>query len=135
MTEEIVRNHRKRLPEIIALSDAIKQLYDTRHSVSFAGSGAKYQTDGRSVIEKALEKIDSQRDRMANQIVQYFTEKEEIDAWLKTIPDPIMKTIVISHLMNGNTWDETGRIIYGRRGLADSTRVYYRRHKSEIFEE
>lgn len=134
MREEAVKYHAARLPELVAMADQIRQMYDTRHSIATVGISTKAQPGTLSPVEKALHAIDAQRDHLAEQMAQYFREEEEITQWLEALPDPIMKTIIRAHFLTGKSWAETALIVYGRGSSADSVRVYYRRHKAEIYE-
>lgn len=133
MLEEIVKNHRMKEKDLIAIADGIEKLYDTRHSLSY--SGVKLQP-GKSTVERAIEKIDNQREYLADQMENYFKEDEEIEKWLaESVKNQVMKTIIRARFLNGKSWKETSRIIYGRYAHEDQARDYYRRHKHEIYEQ
>ena len=128
MKEITVTNHRDKLPELIALSDQIRQASELQRSFSeLKESGGGYAA---AMAEAELIK---QREHLAEQIEQYFTEEKEIDIGLSDITDPIIKTIIRARYLNGESWENTAAIVYGPGSSADSVRVYYRRHKGKIY--
>lgn len=134
MREETVKQHAARLPELVAMADQIRQMYDTRRAIVSAGGGAKPQPGMVSPIEKALQEIDAQRERLADAMAAYFREEKKITEWLETLPDPIIKTIIRARFLTGKSWAETAAIVYGRGSSADSVRIYYNRHKAFVYE-
>lgn len=129
MKESAVVHHRDKLPELMALSDQIRQANELHRSFSeLKESGGGYAA---AMAEAELIK---QREHLAAQIERYFTEEKEIEEWLLSITDPIMKTIIRARYLNGESWESTAAIVYGPGSSADSVRVYYRRHKGKVYQ-
>ena len=130
MKESTVTNHRGRLPELMALSDQIRKAFEMYKNFSeLKGSG------GGHAAAMAEAELIKQRETLAAQIEQYFTEEKEIETWLcDAVTDPIMRTIIRARYLNGESWAGTAAIVYGTGSSEDSVRIYYGRHKGKIYQ-
>lgn len=134
MREETIKKHWKQIKDILDLSQEIKQLYDTRHAISFYAVKMKRQRE-KSPVENAIFKIDEKHSELKQKIQSYYAESAEIETWLRgSVHDPIMKAIIRQRFLTGKSWAEVAITIYGKGTTADIARIYYSQHKAEIYE-
>jgi len=131
MDRETLNRFRSLHRELGYLKKEIEAEYYSVHAVRY--DGIKYSSpDQRGSTLRALEKIEEKQDLYNRLLTEYVEIWDQIDEWFEELDDLLAESIVRCYYMVGKTWNETGRIVYGRNRVGETCRMYiYRLLKKE----
>lgn len=95
--------------------------------------GSKRSRGHRSdpTARKALKLIEV-RERLQRQLDEYEQITDTIERWTLTIDDQIVAHSVRQHYLNGRSWAQTGRLLYGSPSAGDSCRMAVQRYFEKV---
>lgn len=121
MTIETLEQYRGLMAEIKSMDAEIKALYDVRKSPNGrepggTGSGPSAPT------ERAVARIMDLKDKQSRKRNEWEHAVREIEAWLDSVEDADIRSIVRWHYVLGYNWKRTSCEVFG-------TASYYRARK------
>jgi hypothetical protein len=112
MTIDTLEQYRGIVSEIRALNALIETLYDTRKSPN--GKDTAGHGSGPSApTEQAFRRIDALKTKRDAKRGQWERAVQEIEAWLDTVEDADVRSIVRWRFIMGCSWKRTSREVYG----------------------
>lgn len=113
MTIEKLENYRGLVAEMHSLSESINSLYDTYKSPQFCRNGGSHSNNVWSPVESAVEKILKLKDLYDHKHSEATNLLLEVEAWLSTVDDPEIRSIVRFHYVLNKSWVQTSTEVYG----------------------
>lgn len=113
MTIEKLENYRGLVAEMHSLSESINSLYDTYKSPQFCRNGGSHSNNVWSPVESAVEKILKLKDLYDHKYSEAANLLLEVEAWLSTVDDPEIRSIIRFHYVLNKSWVQTSTEIYG----------------------
>jgi hypothetical protein len=113
MTIEKLENYRGLVAEMHSLSESINSLYDTYKSPQFCRNGGSHSNNVWSPVESAVEKILKLKDLYDHKYSEAANLLLEVEAWLSTVDDPEIRSIVRFHYVLNKSWVQTSTEVYG----------------------
>ena len=81
---------------------------------------------------KALDIIESKNGKLDRLLIEYTKLENDINQWLDDLNDPIAEVIIKYRFLLNKTWNQTGRLVYGRNNAGEACRKYvYRMFEKE----
>ena len=121
MTIETLEQYRGLMAEIKSMDAEIKALYDVRKSPNGREPGGT--CSGPSApTERAVARIMELKDKQSRKRTEWEHAVREIEAWLDTVEDADIRSIVRWHYVLGLNWKRTSCEVFG-------TGSYYRARK------
>ena len=135
MTEEKLKSFIKKQNDLKELQALIRSEYNAVHAVT-ATVSRRSTRDLSGPTVKTLERIDQLQKVLEKAEDEYLTDYEEIEAWLRSIPDLNIVAIIRWHFLLGYNWRETSVKVFKKNDYCYA-RVKYLRYAeaNHIFEE
>jgi hypothetical protein len=121
MTIEVLEQYRGLMSEIKAIDAEINALYDVRRSPNGREPGGNGSTP-TAPTERAVARILELQEKRARLMKDWERKLKDIEAWLDSVNDADIRSIIRWHYVLGFTWKRTSREVFG----ADN---YYRARK------
>lgn len=135
MKKSTLEKFHRKYEHIEELRELIKSKYDTRHTPSISVS-LRSTRDLSGPTVKALERIEQLRKALEQAEDEYLTDYEEIEAWLRSIPDLNIVAIIRWHFLLGYNWRETNIKVFKKHDYCFARARYLRYAEvNHIFEE
>lgn len=113
MTIEKLENYKGLVAEMHSLSESIDSLYDTYRSPQFCRNGGSHSNNVGSPVEDAVNRILKLKDLYDHKYSEAANLLLEVEAWLSTVDDPEIRSIVRFHYVLNRSWVQTSTEIYG----------------------
>ena len=113
MTIEKLENYKGLVAEMHSLSESIDSLYDTYRSPQFFSEGGSHSSNVGSPVEDAVNRILKLKDIYDHKYSEAANLLLEVEAWLSTVDDPEIRSIVRFHYVLNNSWVQTSTEVYG----------------------
>lgn len=113
MTIEKLENYKGLVAEMHSLRESIDSLYDTYRSPQFCRNGGSHSNDVWSPVEDAVNRILKLKDLYDHKYSEAANLLLEVEAWLSTVDDPEIRSIVRFHYVLNKSWVQTSTEIYG----------------------
>lgn len=112
MTIEKLENYKGLVAEMHSLSESIDSLYDTYRSPQLMSNGSHSMSAG-SPTENAVAKILKLEKTYERKYEDAVDLLAEVEAWLSTVDDPEIRSIVRFHYALNRSWVQTSTEVYG----------------------
>lgn len=113
MTIEKLENYKGLVAEMHSLSESIDSLYDTYRSPQFFSEGGSHSSNVGSPVEDAVNRILKLKDLYDHKYSEAANLLLEVEAWLSTVDDPEIRSIVRFHYVLNKSWVQTSTEVYG----------------------
>jgi hypothetical protein len=113
MTIEKLENYKGLVAEMHSLSESIDSLYDTYRSPQFCRNGGSHSNNVWSPVEDAVNRILKLKDLYDHKYSEAANLLLEVEAWLSTVDDPEIRSIVRFHYVLNKSWVQTSTEVYG----------------------
>lgn len=113
MTIEKLENYKGLVAEMHSLSESIDSLYDTYRSPQFFSEGGSHSSNVGSPVEDAVNRILKLKDIYDHKYSEAANLLLEVEAWLSTVDDPEIRSIIRFHYVLNKSWVQTSTEIYG----------------------
>lgn len=113
MTIEKLENYKGLVAEMHSLSESIDSLYDTYRSPQFFSEGGSHSSNVGSPVEDAVNRILKLKDIYDHKYSEAANLLLEVEAWLSTVDDPEIRSIVRFHYVLNKSWVQTSTEVYG----------------------
>ena len=113
MTIEKLENYKGLVAEMHSLSESIDSLYDTYRSPQFCRNGGSHSSNVGSPVEDAVNRILKLKDIYDHKYSEAANLLLEVEAWLSTVDDPEIRSIVRFHYVLNKSWVQTSTEVYG----------------------
>lgn len=113
MTIEKLENYKGLVAEMHSLSESIDSLYDTYRSPQFCRNGGSHSDYVWSPVEDAVNRILKLKDLYDHKYSEAANLLLEVEAWLSTVDDPEIRSIVRFHYVLNKSWVQTSTEVYG----------------------
>lgn len=113
MTIEKLENYKGLVAEMHSLSESIDSLYDTYRSPQFCRNGGSHSNNVWSPVEDAVNRILKLKDLYDHKYSKAANLLLEVEAWLSTVDDPEIRSIVRFHYVLNKSWVQTSTEVYG----------------------
>ena len=113
MTIEKLENYKGLVAEMHSLSESIDSLYDTYRSPQFCRNGGSHSNNVWSPVEDAVNRILKLKDLYDHKCSEAANLLLEVEAWLSTVDDPEIRSIVRFHYVLNKSWVQTSTEVYG----------------------
>lgn len=113
MTIEKLENYKGLVAEMHSLSESIDSLYDTYRSPQFCRNGGSHSNNVWSPVEDAVNRILKLKDLYDHKYSEATNLLLEVEAWLSTVDDPEIRSIVRFHYVLNKSWVQTSTEVYG----------------------
>lgn len=114
MTIEDLEELRYLNSEIKAVQQEIEEMYNTYRSPAFEKTGSSPQHAGDPTADAARKIIDLQAKYNA-MLNEMSDRRDRVNAWLLSLDDGEIKSIVRWHYLCGKSWKQTSGLVYGGR--------------------
>lgn len=111
--------------EIRAVQQEIDGMYNTYRSPSFDRIGSSPQHAGDPTAE-AVQKIMALQQKYIRMLNDMADRRDRVNAWLVGIDDPEIRSIIRWHYLNGKSWKQTSRLVYGVSSYYNSRKALMR---------
>lgn len=113
MTIEKLENYKGLVAEMHSLSESIDSLYDTYRSPQFFSEGGSHSSNVGSPVEDAVNRILKLKDLYDHKYSEAANLLLEVEAWLSTVDDPEIRSIVRFHYVLNRSWVQTSTEVCG----------------------
>lgn len=113
MTIEKLENYKGLVAEMHSLSESIDSLYDTYRSPQFCRNGGSHSNNVWSPVEDAANRILKLKGLYDHKYSEAANLLLEVEAWLSTVDDPEIRSIVRFHYVLNKSWVQTSTEVYG----------------------
>lgn len=113
MTIEKLENYKGLVAEMHSLSESIDSLYDTYRSPQFCRNGGSHSNNVWSPVEDAVNRILKLKDLYDHKYSEAANLLLEVEAWLSTVDNPEIRSIVRFHYVLNKSWVQTSTEVYG----------------------
>lgn len=113
MTIEKLENYKGLVAEMHSLSESIDSLYDTYRSPQFCRNDGSHSNNVWSPVEDAVNRILKLKDIYDHKYSLAANLLLEVEAWLSTVDDPEIRSIVRFHYVLNKSWVQTSTEVYG----------------------
>ena len=113
MTIEKLENYKGLVAEMHSLSESIDSLYDTYRSPQFCRNGGSHSNNVWSPVEDAVNRILKLKNLYDHKYSEAANLLLEVEAWLSTVDDPEIRSIVRFHYVLNKSWVQTSTEVYG----------------------
>lgn len=113
MTIEKLENYKGLVAEMHSLSESIDSLYDTYRSPQLSSEGGSHSGNVGSPVEDAVNRILKLKDLYDYKYSEAANLLLEVEAWLSTVDDPEIRSIVRFHYVLNKSWVQTSTEVYG----------------------
>jgi hypothetical protein len=111
--------------EIRAVQQEIEGMYNTYRSPAFEKIGQSPLSPGDPTFE-AVHKV-MQLQRKYNAMLTEMTDRRDrVNAWLVELDDPEIRSIIRWHYLNGKSWKQTSRLVYGANSYYNARKTLMR---------
>ena len=100
--------------EIQAVQREIEGMYNTYRSPAFEKIGSSPQHAGDPTAD-AVRKIMDLQAKYNQMLNDMADRRDRVNAWLVSLDDGEIKSIIRWHYLNGKSWKQTSDLVYGRR--------------------
>lgn len=125
MTIEKLENYKGLVAEMHSLSESIDSLYDTYRSPQFCRNGGSHSNNVWSPVEDAVNRILKLKDLYDHKYSEAANLLLEVEAWLSTVDDPEIRSIVRFHYVLNKSWVQTSTEVYGFPSYYNSRKKNY----------
>ena len=112
MTIDDLEELRYLISEIKAVQQEIEGMYNTYRSPSFEKIGSSPQHAGDPTAE-AVQKIMALQQKYNSMLTEMADRRDRVNSWLVGIDDPEIRSIIRWHYLDGKSWKQTSRLVYG----------------------
>lgn len=125
MTVETLEQYRKIVSELKTFDALIESMYDTRKSPNGQEPGG-YGSTPSAPTETAFNVIQDAKAKRERKRNEWERAVREIEAWLDTVQDADIRSIVRLRFVLGYSWKRTSREIYGTESYYRASKKFYR---------
>jgi len=100
--------------EIQAVQREIEGMYNTYRSPAFEKIGSSPQHAGDPTAD-AVRKIMDLQAKYNAMLNEMADRRDRVNAWLLSLDDGEIKSIIRWHYLNGKSWKQTSGLVYGGR--------------------
>lgn len=100
--------------EIQAVQREIEGMYNTYRSPAFEKIGSSPQHAGDPTAD-AVRKIMDLQAKYNAMLNEMADRRDRVNAWLVSLDDGEIKSIIRWHYLNGKSWKQTSGLVYGGR--------------------
>ena len=128
VTIEDLRGYRKLKSMVEQTAQKISSLdalYDTYRSPSFERIGSNPSLSSDPTAD-AAHRIEDLRAKYTEEIADLTRRLDRIETWVHPIGDVEVQLIVSAHFINGHSWKETTKIVYGSANDRNAYRAFRR---------
>ena len=100
--------------EISSVQCRIESLYDTYRSPPFEKIGSSPQHAGDPTVD-TVRKVDALQAKYNAMLNDMVDREDRINAWLLSLDDGEIKSIIRWHYLCGKSWKQTSGLVYGGR--------------------
>lgn len=125
MTIEDLEELRYLDSEIQAVQREIENMYNTYRSPAFEKIGQSPLSPGDPTSE-AVHKISELQKKYNRMLTEMTDKRDRINAWVAELDDREIRSIIRWHYLNGKTWKQTSRLVYGENSYYNARKALMR---------
>ena len=125
MTIEDLEELRYLDSEIRAVQQEIEGMYNTYRSPAFEKIGQSPLSPGDPTFE-AVHKVMQLQRKYNAMLTEMADRRDRVNAWLVELDDPEIRSIIRWHYLNGKSWKQTSRLVYGANSYYNARKTLMR---------
>ena len=128
MTIDELNRYRGLKAEAEAIKEELEQIYNTVQSPPLEKIGSKPAGLPTSRTETAAYRAIELRDSLEELQMQISAARQRIEKYIRSVDDEYIRSSMRWHFIQGKSWADTSRKVYGLHAGKDSARVAVRRY-------
>lgn len=125
MTIEDLEELRYLDSEIKAVQCEIEGMYNTYRSPAFEKIGQSPLSPGDPTAQ-AVSKVMQLQRKYNSMLTEMADRRDRVNAWLLELDDGEIKSIIRWHYLNGKSWKQTSRLVYGANSYYNARKTLMR---------
>lgn len=125
MTIEDLEELRYLDSEIRAVQCEIEGMYNTYRSPEFEKIGSSPLSPGDPTAQ-AVSKVMQLQRKYNSMLTEMADRRDRVNAWLVELDDREIRSIIRWHYLNGKTWKQTSRLVYGANSYYNARKTLMR---------